>query len=359
MSEPLSCPISWGNHLADARREYFSATETVPALPTRLNLTDWLREEWITLSPEYDNLIHLASNADEEAWKLNRFFQIPNPARPVLGDSEGDLALRRWSESRNAAIIEDFLLSEGEEILEEIGTLSCMGIWDEVTEKGGIVAYFEHFWDKKFTKNSSNISWFQNDLVTIIQSRFRSFISNKLTPQEERIMALFGIQPEEPGDSPATKVLKSFYWWIGQLISDSCRLVGNSVVLYNEKYSQLPLPSDVDSMFRSSFRSQVTESAFGNHSLDQIQRRKDGRREVTMSPTDTVVRETSRAACDYLTSVEHMNQSPQARLRFKCPFVRGKYTTEFLSQYQDKFLAAFHWNYDHFLGDKHELEAFL
>jgi hypothetical protein len=172
-------------------------------------------------------------------------------------------------------------------------------------------------------------------------------------------MALFGIQPEDSGDTPSDKVLKSFLGGIGQLVADSCRLVGNSVVLYNQKYSQLPLPSDIDTMFRSSFRSQVTESAFGNHSLDQIQRRKDGRREVIMSSTDTVVRETSRATCDYLASVEHMQNSPQVRLRFKCPFVRGKYTTDFLSQFQDRFLLTVHRNYDQFLPENHELEAFL
>ena len=159
-------------------------------------------------------------------------------------------------------------------------------------------------------------------------------------------MALFGIQPQEGTDSPAEKVMQSFLGGIGQLVADSCRLIGNSVVLYNQKYSQLPLPDDIDTMFRSSFRSQVMESAFGNHSLDQIQRRKDGRRDVVMSSTDTVVRDTSRATCDYLASIEHMQKSPQARLRFKCPFVRGKYTTDFLPQFQDKFLMAVHRNYD-------------
>lgn len=182
--------------------------------------------------------------------------------------------------------------------------------------------------------------------MDIIQSKFRLFISHKLTPQEERIMALFGIQPEESGDFPTDKVMKSFLGGIGQLVADSCRLVGNSVVLYNQKYSQLPLPGDIDTMFRSSFRSQVMESAFGNHSLDQIQRRKNGRRDVAMSSTDTVVRDTSRATCDYLASVAHMQQSAQARLRFKCPFIRGKYTTDFLSQFQDRFLMAVHRNYD-------------
>ncbi len=250
-------------------------------------------------------------------------------------------------------------MAHGEEILTEIGGLSCMGIRKEVTDKGDIVSYFSDFWDKKFSENSFQIAWFQNDIVDIIQSKFRSFLIHKLTPQEERIMALFGIQPQEGTDSPAEKVMKSFLGGIGQLVADSCRLIGNSVVLYNQKYSQLPLPDDIDTMFRSSFRSQVMESAFGNHSLDQIQRRKDGRRDVVMSSTDTVVRDTSRATCDYLASIEHMQKSPQARLRFKCPFVRGKYTTDFLPQFQDKFLMAVHRNYDWFLPENHELEAFL
>lgn len=250
-------------------------------------------------------------------------------------------------------------MAHGEEILIEIGEISCMWIGSEISKKGGVVSYFENFWDKKFDWNDFQIARFQNDIVDIIQSKFRSFLSHKLTPKEERIMALFAIQPEEMWDAPSEKVLKSFLGGIGQLVADSSRLVGNSVVLYHQKYSQLPLPSDVDSMFRSSFRSQVVESAFGNHSLDQIQRRKEGRREVTISSTDTVIRETSRAACDYLASVEHMQKSPQARLRFKCPFVRGKYTTEFLTRYQDSFLQAFHKNYNHFLPEEHELESFL
>ncbi|MBP7774059.1 hypothetical protein KA071_03135 [Candidatus Gracilibacteria bacterium] len=355
MSEPITCPR--GD--SDARREFFSSAETVPALPTRLSLTDWLREEGITLSAEYADLIRRAQEADEGDWKLNRFLNIPTSDRPILGDNDGDLALRRWSESRNAAIIEDFLLAHGEEILTEIGGLSCMGIRKEVTDKGDIVSYFSDFGDKKFSENSFQIAGFQNDIVDIIQSKFRSFLIHKLTPQEERIMALFGIQPQEGTDSPAEKVMKSFLGGIGQLVADSCRLIGNSVVLYNQKYSQLPLPDDIDTMFRSSFRSQVMESAFGNHSLDQIQRRKDGRRDVVMSSTDTVVRDTSRATCDYLASIEHMQKSPQARLRFKCPFVRGKYTTDFLPQFQDKFLMAVHRNYDGFLPENHELEAFL
>ncbi len=359
MSEPLSCPNSWNNDLANSRREFFSSTETVSALPTRLSLSDWLWEEWITLSKEYGDLVALAQNADEDVWKFSRFLNIPTAERPILWDSEGDLALRRWSESRNAAIIEDFLLSHWEEILHEISGLICMGIEQEITQKGGLIRYFQDFWDKKFSGNNFNIAWFQDSIVDIIQSQFRSFIAQRLTLQEERILALFGIQPEEAGDTPANKVMKSFLGWIGQLVADSCRLVGNSIVLYNQKYSQLPLPVDVDNMFRSSFRSQVIESAFWNHSLDQIQRRKDWRREVTISPTDTVVREVSRATCDYLASVEHMKQSPQARLRFKCPFVRGKYTTEFLLQFQDTFLKAIHRNYDQFLPENQELEAFL
>lgn len=61
-----------------------------------------------------------AQDANEGDWQLNRFLNIPTSDRPILGDYDGDLALRRWTESRNAAIIEDFLLAHGEEILTEI-----------------------------------------------------------------------------------------------------------------------------------------------------------------------------------------------------------------------------------------------
>jgi hypothetical protein len=45
------------------------------------------------------------------------------------------LALRRWSESRNAAVIEDFLLAHGEEILHEIGEMISMETRSEVVQK--------------------------------------------------------------------------------------------------------------------------------------------------------------------------------------------------------------------------------
>ncbi len=355
----ISCPYSGDYSLSVARKEYFSSAQNIASPPTRLGLSEWLQQEWITLSREYENLVSCAKKAQDEAWKLHRFLSISTSERPILWDDVCDLALRRWTESRNAAIIEDFLLEYGGDVLEEISSMSSMGIEKEIEDKWGIIAYFSHFWDKNFEDNVFSIALFQNDMVEIMQSIFRSFIVGKLTSEEERIMALFGIQMEESGDTPGDKILKSFLWWIWQLMSDSCRLVGNSIVLYHEKYGKLPLPGEIDTMFRSSFRSQVMESAFWNHSLDQIQRRKNGRREVYISSTDTILRDTSRATADYLASTEHMQKSSQARLRFRCPFVRGKYTSDFLLSFQDSFLTAIHRNYDRFLPDNHELEAFL
>jgi hypothetical protein len=112
-------------------------------------------------------------------------------------------------------------------------------------------------------------------------------------------------------------------------------------------------------MFTTSFGTEVMSSAFGNHSLDQIQRRRDGRREVAITDTHQIVRDTARATNDYLVSAQHAASSSKARLRFKCPFVRGKYTSDFLQKYQVAFLHAFHKNYNHFLPRSYELEEFL